>query len=197
MAKEFGIHHDIVKVNDTVLADHFYDSVKQCEMPVPNINVAAKFYLSKVLKNAAQKVVLTGEGADESLLGYGFFKQDLTAPYTDIKKLPTAWHNHLKLVQKQLGCLPAQAVHATPIGVLLSSLRKTEFQLHSSFNGLIKYQKQVINSPIELSQQLHYQTVFQSYNLGALADRTEMANGIEGRPPFLDKTSSNLFTLYH
>jgi asparagine synthase (glutamine-hydrolysing) len=185
-AQRLGISHDIVKVDDVVLADNFYDAVKQSEMPVPNINVAAKFHLSNVLKKAGQKIVLTGEGADESLLGYGFFKQDLSAPYTDIQQFPASWQHHLKAVQKQFGCLPAQAVHATPIGVLLSSLRTVAFQLQPSFNGLLNFSAEVRNT-IELSQQLHYQTVFQSYNLGALADRTEMANGIEGRPPFLDK----------
>lgn len=183
-AGKLGISHDIVEVNDTVLADNFYNAVRHCEMVVPNINVAAKFYLSKILKQSGCKTVLTGEGADESLLGYGFFRQDLTAPYTDIIRLPVPWHQHLTDVKKQLGFLPAQIVHTTPVGLLLSGLRNKKFSdvLHSFPDT----QTDISVGFIADSQKLHYHSVFQTYNLGALADRTEMAHGIEGRPPFLD-----------
>ncbi|WP_281557601.1 asparagine synthase (glutamine-hydrolyzing) [Thalassomonas sp. RHCl1] len=184
-AGEVGVHHHIVEVNDTVLADNFAHAVIHCEMPVPNINVAAKLYLSKTLAAAGHKTVLTGEGADESLLGYGFFRQDLTGPYSQVHVFPQPWHKTLELLKKQTGQLPAQVVHALPVASILAGLRvdgeNTASLSFSAGNGLGN-----ARHPIELSQRLHYQSVFQSYNLGALADRTEMANGIEGRPPFLD-----------
>ncbi len=184
-AAELGVAHEIVQVSDHILADHFQSAVLHCEMPVPNINVAAKYYLSSVLSDAGHKTVLTGEGADESLLGYGFFRQDLTEPYSDIGLFPEPWKKHLQNVKQSLGFLPAQAVHSTPIGLMLSQLRQAEYALEPSLSTFEMQAPSSIDG-IEGSQKLHYQSVFQSYNLGALADRTEMAHGIEGRPPFLD-----------
>ncbi len=185
-AREIGVTHETITVTDQILADNFCSAVVHSEMPIPNINVAAKFHLSKVLSQAGHKTVLTGEGADESLLGYGFFRQDLTQSYVDVEKFPSSWQPHLLQVQNKLGLMPTQAVHATPNGLLLTSLRNNEHLIRSSFASFSKFERTVTEHPIELSQKLHYQSVFQTYNLGALADRTEMAHGIEGRPPFLD-----------
>ena len=183
-AREIGIHHQIVEVSEAVLADHFADAVIHCEMPVPNINVAAKLYLSKILAGAGHKTVLTGEGADESLLGYGFFRQDLTRPYTDINMFPQSWHKTLTLLKQQTGTMPAQVVHALPVASILAGLRPDGSNIPLSFDNPAALS--ACAHPVQVSQQLHYRSVFQGYNLGALADRTEMANGIEGRPPFLD-----------
>lgn len=185
-AKETGVSHHIVEVSDTLLAGNFANAVIHSEMPVPNINVAAKYYLSKVLSQDGHKTVLTGEGADESLLGYRFFRQDLTQPYAHIGKFPPSWHAHLSAVQQQLGFLPAQAVHSTANGLLLSSLRNNAHAFVSSTGAFSQFELGLSAEPIARSQKLHYHSVFQSYNLGALADRTEMAHCIEGRPPFLD-----------
>lgn len=185
-AKQLGINNDTILIDDYILADNLKSAVVQSEMAIPNINVAAKLHLSKQLALVGKKTVLTGEGADESLFGYGFFRQDLIAPYQSVSQFPKAWHPHLQAVKDKLGCLPAQAVHATANGVLLTHLRAPEYQLESSMNNFSLVLIDSTATHISVAQQLHYQSVFQTYNLGALADRTEMANGIEGRPPFLD-----------
>jgi len=187
MAKAFahkiGVEHHMVQVNDQILADNFVDAIYHSEMAVPNINIAAKYHLSKVLNSQNKKVVLTGEGADESLLGYGFFRQDITAPYRNIQQIPERFKTSLSPVFNHLGFAPAQIVHATGIGDLLHRLRQEPNGIR--FTNLI-HQLDVQSTPVKLAQALHYKSVFQTYNLGALADRTEMANSIEGRPPFLD-----------
>jgi len=193
-SKQLGVNNETIVVDDYILADNLKSAVLHSEMAIPNINIAAKLYLSKQLAMAGQKTVLTGEGADESLLGYGFFRQDLSAPYQDISKLPQAWHSHLHRVKNKLGCLPSQAVHATANGVLLTSLRSAEYQMQATFNDFSNLKIRSDLHSITIAQQLHYHSVFQTYNLGALADRTEMANGIEGRPAFLD---NNLVAFIH
>ncbi|GAA3934169.1 asparagine synthase (glutamine-hydrolyzing) [Litoribacillus peritrichatus] len=185
-ASEFAscldIEHEIVSVSEKTLADCFEASVYHCEMPVPNFNVSAKFFLSKVLSARGHKVALTGEGADESLLGYGFFMQDITSPY-----LGEAEDGHgfgrLSYLHKRLGYVPAQMAHALPQAEALYNLRNRKYSLINEYSAINREK----DSPlICTSQELHYKTVFQTYNLSALADRTEMANAIEGRPSFLD-----------
>ena len=45
--------------------------------PIFNANVAAKFLLSRAVRDAGIKVVFTGEGSDEMLAGYMFERRDL------------------------------------------------------------------------------------------------------------------------
>ena len=186
LADALGIQHHRIPVSDQLLADHFASAVLHSEMPVPNINIAGKYYLSRVLAESGHKTVLTGEGADESLIGYGFFRQELTEPYQDVNQLPVPWFDHLQSVQNKYGVMPAQAVHACPVGLMLGQLRAEPYQTVSTLDALAGIQVTEQDSRLTIAQKLHYQTVYQSYNLGALADRTEMAHGVEGRPPFLD-----------
>ncbi|MAC47121.1 MAG: asparagine synthase (glutamine-hydrolyzing) [Oceanospirillum sp.] len=181
-----GVQHYRVPVSDQVLADHFASAVWHSEMPVPNINIAGKYYLSRVLAESGHKTVLTGEGADESLVGYGFFRQDLTDPYQELSQLPVPWFNHLQAVQEKFGLLPAQAVHACPVGLMLGQLRSEAYQSTSAIDAFPNFLIHKQDTRLSIAQKLHYHSVYQSYNLGGLADRTEMAHGIEGRPPFLD-----------
>ncbi|PHS05744.1 MAG: asparagine synthase (glutamine-hydrolyzing) [Kordia sp.] len=183
---KIGVEHHTVQVNDQILADNFIDAVYHSEMAVPNINIAAKYHLSKVLKAQNKKVVLTGEGADESLLGYGFFRQDLTAPYRNFQQIPDRLKPSLSTVFNHLGFAPAQILHAAGQGNLLHSLRQQPINGSATRYTNLMHQLDVQSTPIKLAQELHYKSVFQTYNLGALADRTEMANSVEGRPPFLD-----------
>ena len=52
-----------------------------------NGQLPAKYLLSKRLRDVGIKVVLSGEGADEALLGYPHFKQDLG----EMRAVPPPW----------------------------------------------------------------------------------------------------------
>src|SRR5262249_51460206 len=59
------------------LADDFADAVGQAEALLVNAHGVAKYRLSRAVRGAGYKVVLTGEGADEILAGYPHFRRDL------------------------------------------------------------------------------------------------------------------------
>jgi asparagine synthase (glutamine-hydrolysing) len=67
-------HHVPVKRRD--LADVYSDAVWHSETPMVNGHGAAKFLLSKAVRDAGLKVVFTGEGSDELLGGYATFRRD-------------------------------------------------------------------------------------------------------------------------
>ncbi|HAA15661.1 MAG TPA: asparagine synthase (glutamine-hydrolyzing) [Cytophagales bacterium] len=182
--KQHGIAHEIIQVSDQLLADHFVPAVLSSEMAVPNVNIAAKHALSERLAVDRKKIALTGEGADESLLGYYHFKQDQLQAYDDWSRMPVALQPALQDIFLKLGYVPAQVMHAASQGYQLEQLVDRPEKLHSSFLSTFLVQG---TSRLNISQQWHYLTNFQTYNLGALADRTEMAHGVEGRPPFLDR----------
>ncbi len=58
------------------LADAYSDAVWHSETPMVNGHGAAKFLLSKAVRDAGLKVVFTGEGSDELLGGYATFRRD-------------------------------------------------------------------------------------------------------------------------
>jgi asparagine synthase (glutamine-hydrolysing) len=58
------------------MADALEDTVWHGEKPIFNANTAAKFLLSKAVRDAGIKVVFTGEGSDEMLAGYPSERRD-------------------------------------------------------------------------------------------------------------------------
>ena len=59
------------------LADHFADAVVQSETFCINAHGVAKYLLSRAVRDAGYKVVITGEGSDEILGGYAHFRRDM------------------------------------------------------------------------------------------------------------------------
>ncbi len=58
------------------IADVYADAVWHAETPMVNGHGAAKFLLSKAVRDAGMKVVFTGEGSDELMGGYAPFRRD-------------------------------------------------------------------------------------------------------------------------
>lgn len=65
------------------LADAYADAVWHSETPMVNGHGAAKFLLSKAVRDAGLKVVFTGEGSDELLGGYATFRRDALVHHPD------------------------------------------------------------------------------------------------------------------
>ena len=71
-----GSNYVEVPVSPRDMADALEDTVWHCEKPIFNANSAAKFLLSKAVRDAGIKVVFTGEGSDEMLAGYPSERRD-------------------------------------------------------------------------------------------------------------------------
>jgi asparagine synthase (glutamine-hydrolysing) len=72
-----------VPVTQRQLADAFSDALWHAESLVLNGHGVAKFLLSRAVREAGIKVVLTGEGADEMLGGYPPFRRDMLLHNTE------------------------------------------------------------------------------------------------------------------
>src|SRR6202012_1646970 len=66
-----------IPVGQDDLADHFGDAIMQAETVCVNAHGVAKYLLSRAVRDAGYKIVLTGEGSDEILGGYAFFRRDM------------------------------------------------------------------------------------------------------------------------
>ncbi|HYG86640.1 MAG TPA: asparagine synthase (glutamine-hydrolyzing) [Azospirillum sp.] len=72
-----------VPVRQAQLADAFADALWHSETLLLNGHGVAKYLLSRVVRDAGIKVVLTGEGADEILAGYPPFRHDMILHNSD------------------------------------------------------------------------------------------------------------------
>ena len=70
MAGKVGAEFFPIAIQQDDLADHFADAILQSETLCFNAHGVAKYLLSRAVRDAGYKVVLTGEGSDEILGGY-------------------------------------------------------------------------------------------------------------------------------
>ncbi len=77
MASRANAEFHPIPITQTELADHFADAVAHAETLAINAHGVAKYLLSRAVRDAGYKVVLTGEGSDEILAGYPHFRRDL------------------------------------------------------------------------------------------------------------------------
>ena len=77
MAAHAGAEFHPIPIRQSDLADHFADATWQAETLCFNAHGVAKYLLSRAVRDAGYKVVLTGEGSDEILAGYPPFRRDM------------------------------------------------------------------------------------------------------------------------
>ena len=77
MAERVGAEFVPVPMKQDEIADNFSDAVYHSEQQCINGHGVAKYLLSRAVRDAGFKVVLTGEGSDEILAGYPHFRRDM------------------------------------------------------------------------------------------------------------------------
>ena len=77
MAAKVGAEFHPIPIRQDDLADNFADAIQQSETVCLNAHGVAKFLLSRAVRKAGYKVVMTGEGSDEILGGYAHFRRDM------------------------------------------------------------------------------------------------------------------------
>jgi asparagine synthase (glutamine-hydrolysing) len=216
MAAKAGAEFFPIPIHQDDLADHFSDAVLQSETLCINAHGVAKYLLSRAVRNAGYKVVLTGEGSDELLGGYAHFRRDMllynregqnldevAAILADLEKLnpvsrglllPHGTPRPLENVKRLLGFVPSWietfSARSAKMQELLAPEFAEEFSSRKSYNGLLReldVRGQLQGrDPVHQSLYLWSKTLLPGYLLTILGDRMEMAHSIEGRVPFLD-----------
>jgi asparagine synthase (glutamine-hydrolysing) len=77
MAARAGAELVPLPISSRDLADDLSATIWHAEQIIINANSVAKFRLSRAVREAGYKVVLTGEGSDEILAGYPHFRRDM------------------------------------------------------------------------------------------------------------------------
>jgi asparagine synthase (glutamine-hydrolysing) len=206
MAAKVKADYFPVPIRQDELADNFSDAILQSETLCVNAHGVAKYLLSRAVRKAGYKVVLTGEGSDEILGGYLHFRRDTG---NNRKRTPTdagpAIQSHGSLsnggngqdldgVRRLLGFVPGWMETASALSgkmhVLLAESFLQACKDHdgpgSFFNDIDVRGQLLGRDPLHQSLYLWAKTRLPNYILTMLGDRMEMAHSIEGRVPFLD-----------
>lgn len=215
-AKHVGATYHPIPITGREIADSFADAVWHSETQMFNGHGVAKFLLSRAVRNAGIKVVFTGEGADEMLGGYPYFRVDalnndptLSAAErsalldemlganeaTRALMMPDQLRSpEMQAVERRLGWLPATlnmaANQANSVAPLLRDdlpVSVREFQpLVAALDRLPIAQRVAGRDRLNQMLYVNARTVMPNFILNYLADRMEMAHSVEGRVPFLD-----------
>src|SRR5215471_15738129 len=216
MAAKAGAEFFPIPIRQEDLADHFADAILQSETLCVNAHGVAKYLLSRAVRDAGYKVVITGEGSDEILGGYAHFRRDMllynregqdpdvvASLLDDLERLnpvsrglllPDGNAGPLNRVKKLLGFVPswmeAFSARAVKMRALLTGNFLETFGQREGFRAFfsdIDVRGQLAGrDPLNQSLYLWAKTGLPTYILTMLGDRMEMAHSIEGRVPFLD-----------
>ncbi|MGH8188578.1 MAG: asparagine synthetase B family protein, partial [Steroidobacteraceae bacterium] len=204
-----------VPVTQRQLADAFPDALWHSETLALNGHGVAKFLLSRAVRDAGIKVVLTGEGADEMLAGYPPFRRDmilhnaanaaekerllgeLTAANQSSRGLLSPSGESapgLEAFTKRLGWIPSSFAGFSTLVAKIHPLFKESYRAEQVATGAYADLLDQIDvrgrlggrDPVNQALYLWGRSQLHNYVLTYLGDRMEMAHSVEGRVPFLD-----------
>jgi len=213
MADRLDSRHEEVEVSREDIAAVFPEVIRHTERPVLRTAPAPMFLLSKLVRRAGIKSVLTGEGADEVLAGYDIFREaklrrfwarepesscrpllfDRLYPY--LARAPQQAKGMAHAFWKQdLAQAHAPGFSHGPRWRTSASIQRF-FSPEASERLAATPSADVLRtlpdafarwSPLAQDQYLEILTLFGPYLISSQGDRMLMANSVEGRFPFLD-----------
>jgi asparagine synthase (glutamine-hydrolysing) len=216
MAAKAGAEFFPIPIRQDDLADHFADAILQSETLCMNAHGVAKYLLSRAVRKAGYKVVVTGEGSDEILGGYAHFRRDMllynregqdpdvvASLLDDLERLnpvsrglllPHGEPGPLHGVKRLLGFVPSWIETFSARSVKMRALLAGNFLetfgrregFRAFFSDLDVRGQLDGRDPLNQSLYLWAKTGLPTYILTMLGDRMEMAHSVEGRVPFLD-----------
>ncbi|MCC7032966.1 MAG: asparagine synthase (glutamine-hydrolyzing) [Acidobacteria bacterium] len=215
MAERLGSAHHEVVVSRSDIARVFPDVVRHAERPVLRTAPAPLYLLSKLVRDAGIKVVLTGEGADELFAGYDLFREAkvrrfwgaqpasrwrprlLARLYPYLERSPVAQ----EAVARQFFGRGLERRFAPGFGhdprwsstsalkrLFSRDLRERAARVDARDALLSRLPPEFSRwTPLAQDQYLEVQTLLSGYLLSSQGDRMLMAHSVEGRFPFLDR----------
>ena len=200
IVQEFG-DEDAIKT--------YPDLIRAAEAPVIDTSCAALLQLSQKVHSCGQKVVLTGEGADEWLIGYPWYKAAKLISYLDfipglrlsdharraylrLKNVPQYPREFRRRIEATIGGPNAWIDSYGLLG--LSKLRFYSESMHQVREQANPWAD--LQIPIERARRWHPlhrgiwvagRVTLAGHLLQAKGDRISMHNSVEVRYPFLDE----------
>lgn len=215
MVSRLGSEHHEVTVSRRDIAEAFPAVVAHTERPILRTAPAPLFLLSRLVRQAGIKVVLTGEGADEMFAGYDLFREAKVRRFWARQPGSSSRPRLLERLYPYLARSPvsSQAMARQFFGRNLADYavpgfgHEPRWQTAGALKRLFSAEIRAANSGIDVTadflatlppgfsawsflsrdQHIEIRTLLSGYLLSSQGDRMLMANSVEGRFPFLDR----------
>lgn len=214
MAQKIGAHHTSVVCRPDQISGQFINSMRFIDRPILRTAPVPLQLLSQHVRESGIKVVLTGEGADEIFAGYDLFREAKLRRFcgrqpssTRRPRLFQRLYPYLPGIQQQSAEYLAQYFglgsqdHADPLYSHRTRFKSTASaklffsaelrEAIAGYDAAADLASQLPDDfkrwhPLHQAQYLETSYLLPGYILSSQGDRPMMANGIEGRFPFLD-----------
>lgn len=206
-ARTVGSEPTIVTCDGQAIANAYPRLIVAAEGPVMDTSCSALHCLAAEVRRQGYKVALTGEGADEALAGYPWFKTNrllrlldrpnfkpsnfIRKAFLKINAPHIPWSN-VERIQNLIG-----GHHACMDLYGLVSLSRSRFysaDMYETLDGHIAYDDLQLNldrlkkwHPLNQSLYLGYKTMLPGLLMNHKGDRPAMHHSVETRYPFLDE----------
>lgn len=188
-ARLFESPLSILSMDTAGIADAYPELTAAAEAPVLDTSCAAMMRLAAVVRQHGFKVVLTGEGADEALAGYPWFKaQKLFSAVPAIIRerlpgLPVSGSPHVETAQHLMSGLAAAARPH-----LYSRDMWLRLQGYNAWEDLgIDWSRMKSWHRLNRSLYVGYKVTLAGMQLFSKGDRITMHSSVEARYPYLDE----------
>src|SRR3569623_725333 len=214
MVRRLGTEHTSIATSGADIARAFPNVIRAAETPILRTAPAPLQRLSAHVREAGYKEVLTGEGSDEIFAGYDIFREAKVRRFVARNPAPRIrphlfrrLYHYLPGIQSQsaeylaaffgvgvdrlddpLFALRPRFRATTPAKLFFSAEVRAELSDYDSAEVLASCLPARFSkwSPLHQAQYLETTFLLPGYILSSQGDRAAMANGIEGRFPFLD-----------
>ncbi|MBT6601154.1 MAG: asparagine synthase (glutamine-hydrolyzing) [Nitrospina sp.] len=215
VARHLGVGNTEVLITEKSIGEVFPQVVWQAETPLFRTAPAPLFLLSRQVHEDNIKVVMTGEGADEVLLGYDLFRETAIrrfwsrAPNSDwrgsllrrlysylpqyqnpryFRMLLDFYKPHLSDKDDSHYAMAVRWANGAALESFFSEDMKSFIVANDPVQNLnaILPPSYIKSDDIDRAQWIESQSLLSNYLLSSQGDRMSMAHGVESRVPFLD-----------
>ncbi|GCD41069.1 asparagine synthase (glutamine-hydrolyzing) [Streptomyces paromomycinus] len=208
VADHLGTRHSAISVTGADIAEGFEAAVYHAEVPAFRTAFVPMYLLSRHVRDAGIKTVLSGEGADEAFLGYSLFRETLLRAswddldederqrrlaglYPELEHFGPAHRKHLTGLFRQFSTesLPGLFSHELRYqnGRFAVRLLKERDEPFADLLAMVRSDpRYAALSPVQKAQWLEYKTLLAGYLLSTQGERMSLAHSVENRCPFLD-----------
>jgi len=204
-ARHVGSESIVLDFGDAEVRDSYPEFIEAAEMPVIDTSAASLMRLARLVRSHNYKVALTGEGADETMAGYSWFK---------IHKLLSTFGHKFGMMLRNLGVMLTgsprfsnEAIRRSHESVGghngwldlygLMSMNKLRFyrpdlkeslSIDPPYDGIgLNHERLKKWHPFNRSLYIGQRVMLPGHLLCAKGDRVAMHESVETRPPFLDE----------
>lgn len=216
MAEALHVNQHSLKISKSDIASNFRSVINHAETLLFRTAPVPLFLLSKRVNELGHKVVFTGEGADEILLGYDLFAESRIRRFWSRSPESTWRPSLLRSLYSYLPQFKNSRYFSVIREFYSGYISETDNIFYShlirwlQFNQVASYfnfsrsidvlQAEIMNdlnnclpksfesaSHDRKAQVLEFETLLHGYLLSSQGDRMSMANSVEGRYPYLGK----------